>query len=208
MLEHLLDEYAQSGMLPMHTPGHKRKSAFAGLLPYALDVTEIEGFDDLHNAKGVLAETMALAARLYGSRRAFIGVNGSTGCILAAVYATVGPGDTVIVARNCHRSVYHALEIVGARPVFLMPEVDAETGILGSVTPEAVKKALEHAPGTRLVIVTSPTYEGVVSDVRSICETAHRYGAVVLVDAAHGAHLGFHPAFPESAVKSGRTLLS
>ena len=208
MLEHLLDEYARSGMLPMHTPGHKRSGAFAGLLPYSLDITEIEGFDDLYNAKGVLAETMALAARLYGSRRAYLGVNGSTGCILAAVYAAAGPGDTVIVARNCHRSVYHALEIVRARPVFVMPEVDAETGIAGSFKPEAVEKSLESARGARLVIVTSPTYEGVVSDVRSICETAHRHGAVVLVDAAHGAHLGFHPAFPESPVACGADMVA
>jgi len=203
MLERLLYEYGTSPMLPMHTPGHKRRREFAGNLPYSMDITEITGFDDLYNANGVLAETMSLAARLYGSRRAFLGVNGSTGCLLAAIYALLRPGDRVLVARNCHRSVYHALEITQAQPVFLMPEIDAETGIAGSIAPESVEKALISAPDTRLVIVTSPTYEGVASDIASICDVAHRFGAVVLVDAAHGAHLGFHPGFPESPIRCG-----
>lgn len=207
MLERLLLEYSRSGALPMHMPGHKRRAEFAGALPFSLDVTEIPGFDDLYHAEGVLKETMDAAARLYGSGKAFLGVNGSTGCILAAVYAAARPGDTVLVARNSHRSVYHALEIARCHPVFLQPEADGETGILGSVSPEAVEKALQARPEARLVIVTSPTYEGVVSDIWGICQAAHRYGAAVLVDAAHGAHLGFSPGFPESPVSSGADLV-
>ena len=108
----------------------------------------------------------------------------------------------MIVARNCHKSVYNAIEIAGAEPVFVYPKISARYGIAGSVRPEDIEAAVSENPDCRLIIVTSPTYEGVISDIKSICGIAHRHNIPVLVDAAHGAHLGFD-GFSESAIGLG-----
>ena len=91
-------------------PGHKRRLADDDLLEqiYGVDVTETEGFDNLHDAKGILKEAEERAAKVYGSDETHFLVNGSTGGILAAICATVSEGDNVIIAANCHRSVYNA----------------------------------------------------------------------------------------------------
>ena len=170
----LLDEltgYAP-GRLPMHMPGHKRNTALADYLKALradLDITEIDGFDDLHAPEGALLDGMRRAARLWGADESRFLVNGTTCGLLAAVYALAADGGRAIVARNCHKSVYHALELTGVEPVFVMPDVDAETGVCGRIPPEDVRRALEEAPDARFVLVTSPTYEGVISDIAAIC---------------------------------------
>lgn len=202
-----LRAYGASGVCPMHMPGHKRNAALLGdALPYGIDVTEVEGFDNLQNPEGILLRTEALAAKLYGSRRAFLSVNGSTGALLAAVYACARPYEKVILARNSHRSVYAALEIRLLRPVYLPEPVDGATGIAGSVSPSSVRAALAANPDARLVVVPSPTYAGVECDLRGIAKAAHEAGVPLLVDAAHGAHLGLSPAFGENAVRAGADL--
>jgi arginine/lysine/ornithine decarboxylase len=204
MLYDLLSEYNNSSVTPFHMPGHKRNAALLGDgLPYSIDVTEIDGFDDLHDPRGVLKELSDLAARLYGCRRAFPLVNGATGGILAAIRCAAGSGDTVVMARNCHRSVYNAVLLGHLKPAYLLPEIDARSGVCGSITPAQVAGALDEHPSARLVIVTSPTYEGITCDIAGICDAAHRRNVPVLVDAAHGAHLGFSEAFPPSAVRCG-----
>ncbi|MDR0861970.1 MAG: aminotransferase class V-fold PLP-dependent enzyme [Oscillospiraceae bacterium] len=203
MLIDELRKYAQSGFAPLHMPGHKRNVELLGTdFPYALDVTELPGLDNLHDMRGVLKETASLAAQLYGSERAFPLVGGSTVGILAAMAALTRRGDKVIIARNCHKSVYNAVELLGLEPIYVLPEVDAETGLYGSVSVKRLESVLVSSEITALVI-TSPTYEGVVSDVSAIAELAHAHGAKLIVDAAHGAHLGFSSRFPESATRLG-----
>ena len=205
-----LEEHRLRGPAPLHMPGHKRNE---GLAPYlktlgaGLDLTEIPGFDDLHAPSGLLKEAMERTAALYGSREAFFLVNGSTGGLLAGIRAATKRHDRVLVARNCHKAVYHALELSGLEPVFLQPPVLEGLGIAGSLPPELVHHALEAHPDIRLVILTSPTYEGVLSHVEEICRLAHQKGVPVLVDEAHGAHLGLHPAFPPGAVSLGADLV-
>ncbi len=206
MVMSLLDKLKNNNRIPMHMPGHKRNTALAPYLKKLaadLDITEIDGFDDLHNASGILRESMKKAADMRGAERAFYLVNGSTCGILAAVAATVKCGDKVICARNCHKSVYNALELSGAEPVFIMPDAHSQTGICKSISVDAVREKIEEHPDATLVIITSPTYEGVVSDIRGICEVCHTKKIPVLVDAAHGAHFGFGYGFPESATECG-----
>ena len=188
----------------MHMPGHKRTPGGGALdcAPYRIDLTEIPGTDDLNDPRGIIAESEKLASSLWGSDRTFYSVNGSTACVLAAVYSICPPGRPVIVARNCHRSVYHALEISRADPVFVSPGT-AECGIRGSLSPDAVETALSAHPDASAVILTSPTYEGVISDIRGICRAAHGRGVPVIVDEAHGAHLGLFGVFPAGAVEAG-----
>ncbi len=201
----LLREYAAGDVLPMHMPGHKRSGDSAERIPvspYAVDLTEIPGFDDLNDPRGIIARSEALASKLWGSRSTFYSVNGSTSGVLSAVTAVCEAGRPVVVARNCHRSVYHALELSGAAPVFIAP-VPTRGGLPGSVDPSAVEDALTACPDASAVVLTSPTYEGVISDIENICRAAHGRGVPVIVDEAHGAHLGLFGVFPEGAVGCG-----
>lgn len=208
----LMDLLAREGnaALPMHMPGHKRNVALAPYLQKLAadcDITEIDGFDNLHDARGILREGMARTAAMWGSERAFWLVGGSTAGILAAVWASVPDGAKVICARNCHASVYNALTLRRAEPAFLMPELCERTGVFGPLRPQAVAEALREAPDAKLVILTSPTYEGILSDLPAICALAHARGVPVLVDEAHGAHLGFGHGFPDGALRAGADLV-
>lgn len=204
MLYDKLKMYSESGVYPFHMPGHKRNPMLCdGIMPYEIDLTEIDGFDNLHNAEGCILEVQNLAERLYNVKKAFLLVNGATGGILSAVRAMTNRGDKVLVARNSHKSVYNALELCGLEPEYIVPAVDDEFGINCSITPLQVEKAIVENPNTKLLIITSPTYEGVVSDIKEICRIAHLHNVLVLVDEAHGAHFPFSDSFPVEAIQCG-----
>jgi len=211
LLEKLL--WVNTERIPMHMPGHKRNSGLSGQggylsrLPVFADITEIEGFDDLNDPETLFADCMRRASQLWKSDETLFSVNGSTGGILAAIYASVPQGEKVIVARNCHRSVCHALELRGVNPVWLLPKEDRESGLRECVQPDVVEKLLRHHPDAALVVVTSPTYEGVTSDIASIARACHALGVPLLVDEAHGAHFGFGHGFPEGAIAQGADIV-
>lgn len=200
MLEKKLENLAQSNRYPFHMPGHKRALEFAN--PYSIDITEIEGFDNLHHPTGILRETQENAAKLYGSDRAYYLVNGSTCGILAAISAAVPRGGKILVARNCHKAVYNAVYLRQLSPEYLYP-ADTHCGIQGQIMPEQVEEKLQKDPSIGAVVITSPTYDGVLSDIARIAEIAHTHEIPLIVDEAHGAHLGFHKAFPENATRLG-----
>lgn len=200
-----LNEYSASGMYPMHMPGHKRNPAFLpSFLPaQILDITEIPGFDDLSDPKGILLETAKLAAKLYGSREAFLLINGSTVGNIAAIGAHTKRGDKILTDANCHRSIPNAARLFGLEIVSITPEHDKSSNIPYSIKPGDVEAALERNPDIKLAVITSPNYEGVVSDIASIAEIVHNAGAFLHVDCAHGAHLGFSDYFPKSPITLG-----
>ena len=203
-----LKENRDQGPYPFHMPGHKRSLACDDLLLeiYGIDITETEGFDNLHDAHGIIKEAEERAAKLFGSDETHFLVNGSTGGILASVCGTVTSKDEIIVARNCHRSVYNAVMLSGAKPYIITPDKEKLFGISGGVTKEQVSEALEEIKSKNrraAVVITSPTYEGITSDVAGISKICHENGAVLIVDAAHGAHFGLSDAFPASPVSEG-----
>jgi len=207
-----LTSYGSSGVYPFHMPGHKRNPDFYPQIdPYRTDITEIGDFDDLHDAQGILLELERKSAALFGADESRLLVNGSTAGILSAVCGCVPEGGTLVMARNCHCSVYHAAELRGIRPVYVMPRISGRYGICGSVTAEDTEAALKRCENedrkADAVLVTSPTYDGVVSDIRGIAAAAHAHGVPLLVDEAHGAHFCFHPYFPESALSCGADLV-
>jgi arginine/lysine/ornithine decarboxylase len=207
--KHLLEqlqEYGRSDFYPLHMPGHKRRIGSLKEL-YSIDITEIDGFDNLSHAEGILLEAQKRAARLYGTQETYYLVNGSTCGILAAVSALVKRGDHILMARNCHKAAYHAVFLNGLRVTYLYPETDWKRGLNSALRPEQVRAALKENPDIKAVLITSPTYDGVVSDIRQIAEEVHRAGAVLIVDEAHGAHFGMHPYFPESARSCGADLV-
>ena len=195
-----LDEYGKT-YLPMHMPGGKR--SFRSRLPYRWDVTDLEATDDLYRPRGILKDLQEKASSLWHAERSFLLVNGSTGGILSAVRAT-GPGD-LLIGRNAHRSVYNAAELCRRKLHFIRPE--ERNGIAGSIPPAAVAAALDGNRSVTAVLITSPTYEGVVSDIAAIADICRSRGVPLIVDEAHGAHLGFHSYFPESAVRQGADIV-
>ena len=225
-----LTEYAGSDAYPFHMPGHKRREIPDGILggfpdPYGIDITEIDGFDNLHHAEGILKDAMETAAAIYGADRSWYLVNGSTCGILSAVFATTENGGKILTARNCHKAVYHAICLNRLEAEYLYPEEITEFGINGGIRAEDVRKALEkdamHCAGNsgdvrgkitkiQAVLITSPTYEGVVSDIRVIADVAHEYGIPLIVDEAHGAHLEYADqchSFPKSALEYGADIV-
>ena len=203
-----LKEYEMSGHYGFHMPGHKRNAGLTNVdLPYGIDITEIEGFDDLHHAEGVLKQAQERAAKVFHAEETHFLVNGSTAGILSAVIGSTRRGDKVAVARNCHKSVYNAVFMNGLRPVYLYPEIIEETGINTEITVREVERVLTENPDVRALVITSPTYDGVVSDVKSIARVVHERGIVLIVDEAHGAHFGFHPYFPQNGNQQGADIV-
>ena len=203
-----LEAYGKGDYYPFHMPGHKRnKSCIYGEFPVERDITEIEGFDNLHHAEGILKEVQEKAAKVYGTLETFYSVNGSTAALLSAVSASVSRNGKILMARNCHKAVYHAAYLRNLRPVYIYPQLVAEFGINGGISPEDVDNFLKNDKKIEAVLVTSPTYDGVVSDIKKIAEICHKYGVPLIVDEAHGAHFKFSEYFPVSAVELGADLV-
>ncbi|HOD93174.1 MAG TPA: aminotransferase class I/II-fold pyridoxal phosphate-dependent enzyme, partial [Clostridia bacterium] len=198
-----LNESALKKIIPFHMPGHKRNiqcSMFLRKLGAKYDITEIPGYDNMHNPDGIILNVMQKAEKLWNSKRSFLLINGSTCGIQAAINTLADPKDKIIVARNCHKSVYNMIELQDLKPVFINPVINNELGIYGSIEPETLDKVLTNNPDAKLVIVTSPTYEGVISDIKSLCQVSHNHNVPIVVDEAHGAHLKLNRYFDNSAI--------
>ena len=203
-----LKAYSESDYYGFHMPGHKRNKKYVNAgLPCEWDITEIEGFDDLHHAEGILKEAQEQAAQVYRADETHFLVNGSTVGLLSAVLGVTEREDTILVARNCHKSVYHAIDMNELRPVYLYPEFDSQAGLNMAVSAEDVELALREHPRIRAVVMVSPTYDGVVSDVKAISEVVHKKEIPLIVDEAHGAHFGFHPYFPKNSNLQGADIV-
>ncbi len=207
LLYEKLKTYCESGQYPFHMPGHKggRGGAFSEISK--MDITEIDGFDNLHQPEGILLDAQKMCAKTFGAEQSFFMVNGSTGGILAAVLGTCGDEDKILVARNCHRSVYSALVFSGAKAEYILPEYFTQMNFYGGVALETCEKALLEHPDTKAVILTSPTYEGLTSDISGIANVIHKQGGILIVDEAHGAHMKFHPYFPRTALEQGADIV-
>ena len=209
-----LKAYGKSDFYPFHMPGHKRNSKCGPLSElYRLDITEIDGFDDLHHPVSIIREAQERAAQLYHSEHTYFLINGSTAGILTAISAVSGRGRKLILARNCHKAVYHAAFLNHLELCYVYPKLLKGHGIAGEIRAQdienQIKAILSEEEGKEPkelicgVVITSPTYDGVSSDVQEIADMVHRYELPLIVDQAHGSHFGFHPAFPENAVVQG-----
>lgn len=210
-----LDKYKDENIVPMHMPGAKRNKELIELYmgdmgnPYEKDITEINGFDNMHNAETIIKDAFDEAAELYGADESWYLVNGSTAGNMSAICGVTHKNDVVIMARNCHISVYNAVILNELNPVYIYPGYDEEYGYYKGITLKEIKFIVDKYSSDhdrndiKAVILTSPTYEGNVSDIKSIAEYLHQYNIPLIVDEAHGAHFNFSESFPQSAVKSG-----
>ena len=136
-------------------------------------LTEAEGLDDLHHPAGAILEAEQLAAELYGSRRCWFLVNGTTCGNEAMILSAVGPGEKIMVPRNAHKSAMMGLILSGAVPVWIMPEYCGEWGVFGGIRPETVEEGFRREPDCRAVFLVSPTYYGICSDIQAIADICH-----------------------------------
>lgn len=209
-----LEQYSESDYYPFHMPGHKRsgwpyhkRSGWPVSALYRYDITEIEGFDNLHDAKGLLLSLQRRAARVYHAEESFFLVNGSTGGILSAVSAAAREGKKLLMARNCHKSVYNAVLLNRLEAEYLWPETIEEFDIQGEISAAQIEKHLEGRQDICGVVITSPTYDGIISDIRAIVEAVHACGVPLIVDEAHGAHFALSDRAPKSAVECGADIV-
>lgn len=200
--------YGASDFYPCHMPGHKRN--LRGALPETFvkaDITEIEGFDNLHDPEGILLELQKKAARIYGAEESFFLVNGSTGGILSAISAALPRKSRILMARNSHKSAYHAAYLRQLEISFLYPEMMDDYFLFDAMTPQVVEKALQEHPDCKAVFLVSPTYEGRISDISSIAKLVHDKGLILIVDEAHGAHLGLAEGFARNSNQQGADIV-
>lgn len=205
MLKSFRERKPEYFCIPSHHMGTGAGGAFKDIAGdvLAYDITETPLTDDLHEPEGAIKEAEELAAELFGAKRTFFLVNGTTCANEAMLTAAAHEGEKVLVARNCHKSVLMGLIISGAEPVFIEPEKCSEFGTYGSLSPEKAQRAFEENPGIRALMLTSPTYHGIASDLEKLAEICHRHNALLLVDEAHGAHFNFSDRLPKTALLSG-----
>ncbi|MEK7702935.1 MAG: aminotransferase class I/II-fold pyridoxal phosphate-dependent enzyme [Nitrospirota bacterium] len=204
---------AESRKVSFHTPGHKsgkgistRFRKFVGPKIFAIDLTVLDEVDSLQEPKGVIKEAQRLAALAYGADRSFFLLNGTTGGNHAMVLTACSPNDSVLVARNAHKSVLAGLIFSGAKPIFYLPSVDENLKMTLNVTYDETVKVINENPQAKTLLLTTPNYYGICADIKRIIAYAHEKGLTVLVDEAHGPHLSFHPNLPPSAMQAGADL--
>lgn len=205
-----VEAYRQAHVYPLHTPGHKGGRGadpalrhLVGDVALESDVSLMEELDDIHHPEGCIHEAETLAAKVYGADRCFLGVNGTTGVIHGMLLGALQPGDRILVPRNCHRSVLGGLILAGLTPVYVQPAYDEAWRLTLQLSQEQVEQAFADHPDLKAVFLTTPNYFGLAADTKKIAGIAHEHGAVLLVDEAHGPHLGFSDVLPPSAMQSG-----
>lgn len=205
-----LMEYVNRETIPFHVPGHKKGvgideefKSFIGENPFKIDVTVFKLVDSLHHPTGPIKLAQELAADAYGSDAAFFSIHGTSGAIQAMILSVVNDGDKILIPRNVHKSVTGGIILSGAIPVYMQPELDKEVGIAHGVSPETVENTLKENPDAKAVLIINPTYYGVATDIKKIADIVHSYGIPLIVDEAHGPHLGFNEKLPISAMDAG-----
>jgi len=197
--------YQKENPVSFHVPGHKNGRAYENSV-YSLtdlDVTEIPGTDNLHHPEEAILEVKRKAASLYGSKESYLLVNGTTGGNHAMILSTTCPGDKILIARNVHKSVHTACIMGDLHPEYIYPEIHEKLGLPLGITADVVEAMLQKHSDIKAVVVTSPTYEGVHSDIESISDITRRFGVYLLVDEAHGAHVALNAKFGKSAITAG-----
>ena len=205
-----MEAYRRAGVYPMHTPAHKGGRGadpdlkdLLGDRALAADVSLMAELDDIHHPSGCLRDAETMATELYGADRCFFGDNGTSGVIHGMLLGALRPGDRILVPRNSHKSVLGGLILAGLQPVYLLPAWDDTWRLALQITPRQVEEALDRDPSIKAVFLTTPNYFGLAADTEAIAGIAHAHGALLLVDEAHGPHLGFSDALPPSAMACG-----
>lgn len=207
--------YIKENNIRFAMPGHKGKKGFnttaIGRELYNnfvdIDITEVEGVDNLHNAEGIIKEAQDYLAKFYGSSQSYFLVNGSTSGNLAMIFAAFNEGDKVILERNCHKSIFNGIILRKLNPIYIKNKVNNKYNVPLSVDEEHFLKLLEENKDAKGIVITYPNYYGICPNLKFIISEAKKRNMKVLVDSAHGAHFGVHEELPESAVSLGADIV-
>ena len=201
-IKQFLIKHADGNPVSFHMPGHKDgaiylKYGYKDFLDHLVDydITEIPGADNLFKAEGIILDTMKKYKKLYGVRKSYLLVNGTSGGLVSAILSTVNRGEKIAIARNSHKSIFNAIVLGGLNPVYIYPDEIEENHIVGQISPDAVRKAFEKNKGIKAVVIPSPNYYGICSDIEEVAKICHENDAILIVDQAHGAHLKFMHRF-------------
>ena len=207
-------KFADWNPVPFFIPSHKMGEgfdpgfkSFLGENLFKIDISEVRWTDDFHSASSSIKEAQELAADAWGAGQSHFLVNGTSGGIIAAISSVCGEGDRIIIPRNAHKSAIYGLVVSGAEPVYVMPDVYDELGLVGGFSPEALEKAFKENPDAKAVFTVSPTYHGVMSDSSLLSEIAHSHGAALIADEAHGNHMYFSNRLPKGALELGADIV-
>lgn len=204
-----LQRHLKKGYAHLHLPAHRQGQALSvlwkglGLDLFKIDLTELPDLDNLHNPKGTIARAQSLAAGLYGAKRTFFLVNGTSVGLQALLMVLCRPGEKIVIPRDSHRSVLAGLVLSGADPVFLVSSTVEEFGIPEGPGEAQAAEALEVCGAAKGMLITYPNYYGIAADLKRIAEIAHSAGKPLMADEAHAAHFPFHPSLPEGGLSCG-----
>ena len=219
-MKDFLYDHAAKRPVSFHMPGHKgsmifKKYGYEKFLEnfMDMDVTEIPEADNLFDANGIIDSVQKRYAALYGAERSWLSVGGTSASLIAAIMAVMDGSKNpeedgadppkLIMARNCHKAVFNGLALAGGQPVYAYPVINEEYGIAGEVTASEIRRCISENPDGAAVVVTSPNYYGICSDIKAIADEVHKAGMVLIVDQAHGAHLKFFHKYVSSKIADG-----
>ena len=209
-----LDELKNNDLVSFHVPGHKMGKIFKKLgyedtmqKIYTLDTTEIDGTDNLHNAKEIIKNSQDRASKVFNSDKTIYLINGTTCGIEAAIMSVCPPKSKIIVNRDCHQSVINGCILGDIEPIYISSKVCKKTNIIMGVDVEETKSVIDQNLDAKAIILTYPTYYGKIFDLKSICDYAHSKNMIVIVDEAHGAHLQLSDELPKSAIEQGADII-
>ncbi|GAA0728817.1 aminotransferase class V-fold PLP-dependent enzyme [Clostridium malenominatum] len=208
-------KYVNEKNINFTMPGHKRGEGFFATIEgrefidklIYFDITEVNGVDNLHKAEGIIKESEDLLASLYGSKKSYFLVNGSTSGNMIMIFSSFEEGDKVIVDRNCHRSIFNGIIMRKLRPIFVENIIDTEVNAPFSVDMEHFFQCLQQNKDAKGIIITYPNYYGVCCPLEAIIKEAKDNNMKILIDSAHGAHFGINSKLPKSAVNLGADMV-
>lgn len=220
MLTNFLIKHGSEEPISFHMPGHKgadffRKLDYEDYLNNIVncDITEIPGADNLFQAESGIKSVMDKYTSLYEVQQSYLLINGSSVGIIASILASVPKGGKMIVARNSHKSIFNALGLGQIEPLYAYPEI--QDGISGPINPQEIENLILENKDVKALILPSPNYYGICSDIKTISKTCDEHSVVLIVDQAHGAHLKFFNkyiddpslAYPLSAEEQGADIV-
>ena len=209
-----LNNIVDNKLISFHVPGHKLGKIYDKLnytntlnKIYSMDTTEIPGTDNLHSPEGIIKESQERASEVFKSDETYYLINGSTCGIQAAIMALCPPKSKIITNRDCHQSVINTCILGDIDPVYINSEIDKNTNILKGINIDDAIKVIDENLDTKAIILTYPTYYGMVYDLKRVCDYAHSKDIAVIVDEAHGAHLGLSEELPKTALEQGADIV-
>jgi arginine decarboxylase len=197
-------------LVSFHVPGHKNSKLYNEYFDQInnileIDTTEIPGTDDLHDPETCIKAVQDEISDLLNTDASFLLTGGTTCGIYAMIMATTSPGDTIIVARDCHRAVYDGLLLGQVNAIYIEPEFFE--GLSLGITAKQVKKTVKEHPEAKALVLTYPNYYGIGTDLKSIEQIVHEENMLLLIDEAHGAHLSLSAELMPSSIEIGADII-